>query len=243
MLSTDRRDYSGCSLPQLPNTAQEAEYLQAKSSSWHLKPATFTGTEATEAQVKALHSPYILHLATHGFFLPDIQPTNQTRTLQFDQKMPVVLHNPMQRSGLALAGAELTLDAWKRGEVPDTENDGILMADEVALLDLQNTWLVTLSACDTGIGEARAGEGVLGLRRGFIQAGAQNLLMTLWPVSDKWTVDLMKGFYDVAMRTGNAPDALADVQREYLVKLKTEKNLVFAARLAGPFVMNFQGKP
>jgi len=89
----------------------------------------------------------------------------------------------------------------------------------------------------------RAGEGVLGLRRGFIQAGAQNLLMTLWPVSDKWTVDLMKGFYDEAMRTGNAPDALADVQREYLVKLKKEKNLAFAARLAGPFVMNFPGKP
>ena len=242
-LSADRRDYDGYSLPRLPNTEQESQFLSSNCTSWHLKPATFTGTEATEAQVKGLHSPYILHLATHGFFLPDTQTTNQTRTLQLDQKPPVVLHNPMQRSGLALAGAELTLDAWKRGEVPDTENDGILMADEVALLDLQNTWLVTLSACDTGIGEARAGEGVLGLRRGFIQSGAQNLLMTLWPVSDKWTVDLMKGFYDEAMRTGNAPDALADVQREYLIKLKKEKNLVFAARLAGPFVMNFQGKP
>jgi len=242
MLSMDRRDYNGISLAQLPNTDQEAEFLKANSSGWHLKPASFTGTEATEAQVKSLHSPYILHLATHGFFLPDTEPTNQTRTLQLDQKMPVVLHNPMQRSGLALAGAQLTLDAWKRGEVPDTENDGILMADEVALLDLQNTWLVTLSACDTGVGVARAGEGVLGLRRGFIQAGAQNLLMTLWPVSDKWTVDLMKGFYAKAMKTGNAPDALADVQREYLVKLKKEKNIVIAARLAGPFVMNFQGR-
>jgi CHAT domain-containing protein len=111
------------------------------------------------------------------------------------------------------------------------------------MLDLQNTWLVTLSACDTGIGEVRAGEGVLGLRRGFIQAGAQNLLMTLWPVSDKWTVDLMKAFYERAMKTGDAPSALADVQRDFLVKLKKEKNPIMAARLAGPFVMNFQGKP
>jgi CHAT domain-containing protein/Tfp pilus assembly protein PilF len=243
MLSSDMRDYNGISLPRLPNTAQEAAYLTANSLAWHLKPAAYTGTAATEAQVKALHSPYILHLATHGFFLPDTEMTNRPGNFGLKQKMPVILHNPMQRSGLALAGAQLTLDSWQKGEAPDTENDGILMADEVAMLDLQNTWLVTLSACDTGLGEARAGEGVLGLRRGFIQAGAQNLLMTLWPVSDKWTVDLMEAFYDRAMKTGDAPGALADVQRDFLVKLKKEKGLVMAARLAGPFVMNFQGKP
>ena len=241
ILSTDQRDYKGISLSQLPNTAQEADFLNIHSSGWHLKAVTHTGTEATEAEVKSLHSPYILHLATHGFFLPDTETTN-TSNLSLNARMPVVLHNPMHRSGLALAGAQLTLDAWKRGETPDTENDGILMAQEVALMDLQNTWLVTLSACDTGVGEARAGEGVMGLRRGFIQAGCQNLLMTLWPVSDKWTVDLMKGFYERAMKTGNAPEALAEVQREYLKKLKAEKNVVIAARLAGPFVMSFQGK-
>jgi CHAT domain-containing protein/Tfp pilus assembly protein PilF len=243
MLGTDQRDYNGYSLASLPNTEQEARFLSSKSSDWHLKPSIFTGSAATEAQVKALHSPYILHLATHGFFLPDTEPTNQPPHLSLDRKLPVVLHNPMQRSGLALAGAQVTLEAWKRGEVPDPDNDGILMAQEVGLLDLQNTWLVTLSACDTGIGEARAGEGVMGLRRGFIQAGAQNLLMTLWPVSDKWTADLMAAFYDRAMKTRNAPDALAEVQREYLIKLKQEKNPVMAARLAGPFVMNFQGRP
>jgi CHAT domain-containing protein len=96
----------------------------------------------------------------------------------------------MHRSGLALARAQTTIEAWKRDEVPPVENDGILTAEDVSTLDLQGTWLVTLSACDTGSGEARAGEGVMGLRRGFIQAGAQNLLMTLWPISDEVTVQI-----------------------------------------------------
>ena len=73
----------------------------------------------------------------------------------------------MHRSGLALAGAQVTLDDWKRGVTPPTESDGIVTAAEVGELKLSGTWLVTLSACDTGTGEARAGEGVLGLRRGF----------------------------------------------------------------------------
>jgi len=100
---------------------------------------------------------------------------------------------------------------------------------------------VVLSACDTGDGEARAGEGVMGLRRGFIQAGAQNLLMTLWPVSDRWTMEMMEAFYERALKSGDAPGALAEVQREYLVKLKEQKNPVAAARLAGPFILTFQG--
>ena len=151
--------------------------------------------------------------------------------------------NPMHRSGLALAGAQTTLAAWKRDEVPPVQNDGILTAEEVGTLDLQGTWLVTLSACDTGSGEARAGEGVLGLRRGFLQAGAQNLLMALWPISDEVTVQIMSDFYDDAHQTENAPEALAEVQRRWLVKLRAEKGLVQAVNLAGPFIMSSQGKP
>src|SRR6202022_1384503 len=102
------------------------------------------------------------------------------------------------RSGLALAGANSTIEAWKHGQVPPREGDGIMTAEDVSTLDLQGTWLVTLSACDTGSGQARAGEGVMGLRRGFIQAGAQNLLMTLWPISDEVTVQIMSDFYETA---------------------------------------------
>src|SRR6185436_16360834 len=148
---------------------------------------------------------------------------------------------PMYRSGLALTGAQQTLGEWSRGEIPPTENDGIVTAEEVGGLKLDGTWLVVLSACDTGSGEARAGEGVLGLRRGFIQAGAQNLLMTLWPISDQTTVQIMLDFYDAADKSKNAPQALAEVQRNWLVKLRKERGLLDAVRLAGPFIMSSQG--
>ena len=149
----------------------------------------------------------------------------------------------MNCNGLALAGANSTLKAWKNGASPPAKDDGILTAEDVSTLDLKSTWLVTLSACDTGSGEARAGEGVMGLRRGFIQAGAQNLLMTLWPISDEVTVQIMSDFYEAAHKTGNAPEALADVQRDWLVKLRKEHGLVHAVRRAGPFIMSSQGKP
>ena len=77
----------------------------------------------------------------------------------------------------------------------------------------------------------------------FIQAGAQNLLMTLWPISDEVTVQIMSDFYDAAHNSGNAPEALAEVQRNWLVKLRTEKGLAQAVNLAGPFIMSSQGKP
>src|SRR5204863_2924936 len=135
-----------------------------------------------------------------------------------------------------------TLAAWTRGEVPPIANNGIVTAEEVGGLKLDGTWLVVMSACDTGLGEARAGEGVMGLRRGFIQAGAQNLLMTLWPISDQTTVQIMLDFYDAAEKTKNAPRALAEVQRDWLVKLRKERGLLEAVRLAGPFIMSSQGK-
>jgi CHAT domain-containing protein len=80
------------------------------------------------------------------------------------------------------------------------------------------------------------------LRRGFVQAGAQNLLMTLWPISDQVTVNIMLDFYDAAEKTHNAPQALAEVQRNWLVKLRKERGLLAAVRLAGAFIMSSQGK-
>ena len=89
----------------------------------------------------------------------------------------------------------------------------------------------------------RSGEGVLGLRRSFMMAGAENLLMTLWPVSDQTTPEIMADFYREALKTGNAPGSFAKVQREWLVKLRKEKGLLAAVRDAGPFVMATIGKP
>jgi len=88
-----------------------------------------------------------------------------------------------------------------------------------------------------------AGEAVMGLRRGFVEAGAQNLLMTLWPISDEFTIQIMSDFYDAAHQSQNAHEALAKVQRDCLVKLRTEKGLAQAVSLAGPFIMSSQGRP
>ena len=197
---------------------------------WGWTPTELTAKEATKEALLKIRSPDILHLATHGFFAKEDPSTAQTEpgaSLNDRQRVTksIFFKNPMHRSGLALAGAQTTIEAWKRDEVPPVGNDGILTAEDVSTLNLQGTWLVALSACNTGSGEARAGEGVMGLRGGFIQARAQNLLMTLWPISDEVTVQIMSDFYEAAHNSGNAPEALAEVQRNWLLKLRTEKGL------------------
>jgi CHAT domain-containing protein len=232
----------------LEGTQKECDRLVSAFKGWHWQAEAFTGPEATKAALRQVHSPYTLHLATHGFFQPEDQPDTKSverrpASLERSVSQSRFFKNPMHCSGLALAGAQSTLQAWKRGEVPPIENDGIVTAEDVAALDLKGTWLVTLSACDTGVGEAKVGEGVLGLRRGFLQAGAQHLLMTLWPINDETTVQIMTDFYDAARKTANPPQALAQVQRDWLVKIRKEHGLAQAVRLAGPFVMSSQGKP
>jgi tetratricopeptide (TPR) repeat protein/CHAT domain-containing protein len=252
--SMEMRDLQSMWLPALPGTAAEAADLER----WAGKAVkVFLGPDATEAELRQVSSPRVLHLATHGFFLPEVELGKQTNPLLQPIELrketnPLVqpseipktkLENPMYRSGLSLAGAQRTLKAWGRGEIPPIENDGIVTAEEVGGLKLNGTWLVVLSACETGSGEARAGEGVMGLRRGFIQAGEQNLLMTLWPINDRITVEIMLNFYEAADKTHNAPEALAEVQRGSLIKLRKERGLLPAVRLAGPFLMSSQGKP
>jgi tetratricopeptide (TPR) repeat protein len=241
--SVEMRNLQSIALPNLPGTEKESRELEslARQTSWEMK--TSLGRGASEAELRKVDSPRILHLATHGFFLPEPTPQLGVRMdpPSLNEASKASLLNPMHRSGLAVAGATNTLQAWGRGEAPSPDNDGIVTAEEVGSLKLDGTWLVVLSACDTGSGEAKAGEGVLGLRRGFIQAGSRNLLMTLWPISDDTTVRIMLDFYSAAFKTGNAPQALADTQRDWLVKLRKEQGLLAAVRLAGPFIMSCQG--
>jgi len=241
--SQEMRDLQSISLPSLPGTAKESAELEmrAKKSGWQFR--SNLGSEATEAELRKVSAPRVLHLATHGFFLSkgNLGPPGSSLA-EADDIPKGILVNPMHRSGLAVAGAQTTLQSWARGEVPPTENDGIVTAEEVGGLRLKDTWLVTLSACDTASGEAKAGEGVMGLRRGFVQAGAQNLLMTLWPISDETTVEIMLDFYDAAFKSGNAPQALADTQRDWMVKLRKDRGLQAAVQLAGPFIISSQGK-
>ncbi len=265
----DMRELRNLNLTPLPGAEAEVRYLGASAPGWGLDTVTYLGEEATEGAVRELSGPHILHLATHGFFLPDpesgpqqglfemqmIQGTEQffPRPEPLSQQgsfkmaairmpggstLPGLLGNPMHRSGLALAGAQNTFRAWDEGVFPPADSDGILTADEVGLLDLDGTWLVVLSACDTGGGEARAGQGVLGLRRGFLYSGAQNLMLTLWPVDDAYTQRFMEEFYPRALKDGDAAGTLFELQRSEMVRIREEEGLAAAVRLAGPFVLN-----
>jgi CHAT domain-containing protein len=152
-----------------------------------------------EAVLHDRETPRLLHLATHGFFLKDQDPgalaetSDKRRKIQVSSttaKPNLTIENPLLRSGIALAGANRTLQSGGVGN-----SDGIVTAEKVLGLRFRGTEMVVLSACDTGVGEVRAGEGVFGLRRAFLQAGAKSLVMSLWSVPDRETKELMIAFY------------------------------------------------
>ena len=188
------------------------------------------GSAAIERVLKAARSPRILHIATHGFFLsdeerkPDEGLTRLSRGLAGMAGPPPVpmrpggqkIENPLLRSGLALAGANRWAEAAKAGDV----DDGLLTALEVSGLRLRGTELVVLSACDTGVGELKRGEGVFGLRRAFIAAGARTLVMSLWKVPDEETAELMEGFYRRWLSGQEKHAALRDTQLAMIAKLR-----------------------
>lgn len=211
---------------------------------------TVKGAEATEAELRSgVRRPHLLHFATHGLYLPaaveSVPPG--ARETPFVPAEVAGFQNPMFGSCLALAGLGDTVAAWSQGVVPDPESDGLLMANEVAEFDLEGTLLVALSACDTASGEATSGDGVLGLRRGFRMAGAENVLSTLWPISDAATVAIMKQLYE-GLATTTPADSLCAAQREWLVRFRDKTEIppddplpvagfYWAINLAGPFLM------
>ena len=224
----------------LPGTEREAAFLQQEARTARIGVQVYRGAGASKDNLAKQDSPYVLHLATHGLYLSGDDVPNFPASMGSEAIASQSLAaQSMSRSLLALAGASVTLRDWKRGIFPPPDNNGLLTAQEVAGLNLDHTWLVVLSACDTGSGEAQAGEGVLGLRRGFAEAVAQNLLITLWTVDDAETADLMEAFYREALRSGDAPGALARVQRASLEKLRKTAGLSEAVRKAGPFILNY----
>ena len=221
--SVEMRDLQGISLPSLPGTEKEAAELEtrAKKSNW--QPQTYLGANATEAELRKVNSPRILHLATHGFFLPEIDLGKTIDPRQPGQDIPKgKLVNPMHRSGLAMAGAQRTLQAWGRGDVPPTENDGIVTAEEVGGLKLNGTWFVVLSACDTGIGKLNGQEGVATLVRPFLVAGAQSVLANLWQADDQFTLVLMREFYSRLARGATKAVALREAKLELIKRFGAE---------------------
>ena len=188
--------------PPLPGTKREVDDVAALLRQHHYRVTTLVGEAALEERLKALQSPAVLHIATHAFFEADT-----ARRLLGSQ-------NPMLRAGLVLAGASHRDMTYLSPLHPATPtDDGILTALEASDLSLDSTALVVLSACETGLGEVRTGEGVYGLQRAFRMAGAGSLLMSLWRVSDEATQQLMGQFYRHLLAGQPAAAALRRAQQ------------------------------
>jgi len=189
-----------------------------------LNVSTLKGQAATEEHFKNLSrskeresSPRVIHLSTHGYFYPD-PFLNTSFTLPGGMAHTIAsADNPLIRSGLILAGGNY---AWKKGEPfrPWME-DGILTAYEIVPMDLSNTELVVLSACESGLGDIDGNEGVYGLQRAFKIAGVRFIIMSLWQVPDAATVELMTRFYTHLLKH-NRPvrTSLLQAQKEMRVE-------------------------
>ncbi len=240
-------------LSQLPGTRKEMDEISLIASEKGFEVTQYSGSEAREDILRAWdRSPDILHFATHGLVLPPTaalshksagSSENVDRVSRTDLSAGTGLaDNSLRRSMLALAGASDTFSQWKSGNAPDPSNDGLLSAEEVVGLNLEDTSLAVLSACDTGAGEALSGEGVFGLRRGFLMAGVDHLLMTFWPIADEQTAELMTGLYEKVAESEHPVLALQQVQRESLAKWKSEVGIGTAVYLAGPFALSTSGQ-
>jgi len=174
------------SIDPLPGAEKEILNITKLMAKKNWKYRTLIGDSATESSIKAMESPRVFHVATHGFFMNEV--TNEKNVGKED-----IADNPLLRSGLLFTGAGELL---ANNNIYDfNKADGILTAYEAMNLNLDNTELVILSACETGRGEIKSGEGVYGLQRSFIVAGADNVVMTLFKVNDQVTQELMNDFY------------------------------------------------
>ncbi len=197
----------------LPGTRQEAEAIQRLIPQAQL----FLGPEASKERLLHLPTPGVLHLATHGFFLEDGSAPQGSRAVgQFgvlgNEPLVPRLPDPLLRSGLVLAGAHAQASNASSSAAPPAES-ALVTALELAGLNLWGTQLVVLSACDTGRGDVKLGQGVYGLRRAFVVAGAETVVMSLWKVNDETTRQLMEAYYRNLLAGRGRAAALREAMR------------------------------
>ncbi len=209
---TDAWDY-------LIGTLEEVNNIATIAKKSNLTVNLYNDKQATETIIKTFdfnQQPHILHLATHGYFYPN--PTQSTNSIA--DNAFVSSSNSLTRSGLLMAGAN---DFWGTSNTSKDTEDGILTAFEVANLNLSNTQLVVLSACETGLGDINGNEGVFGLQRAFKMAGVNYILMSLWKVPDLETKEFMTEFYNQYFSTKNIEASYYNTQN--YMKTKYPNNL------------------
>jgi CHAT domain-containing protein len=200
---------------RLPGTAVEARAVAPKLAALTARePTVLIGDRATKRGVKSATRPRVLMLATHGFYLPP-EPQHRTTGKDWYEALTLPLAvgdeavNPLRRSGLLLAGCN---------REPESGDDGVLTGLDVLSLDLRGCELVVLSACETGLGEVRDGEGVGGLRQAFLAAGAERVMSTLWQVPDLESARLMSRCFELQAGGQPAGAALRQAQLEAVAR-------------------------
>lgn len=196
----------------LAGTKKEVETIDGllKKNNWITYK--YTGEDALEDKIKTYsrqQAPYIMHIATHGYFFRPLTPSVEGSKEFY--KQIIYAQNPLMRSGLILTGANRV---WKGKRPIEGLDDGILTAYEISNLDLFQTDLVVLSSCETGLGDVYDSEGIFGLQRALKSAGVRKLLVTLWRIPDKETALLMGSFYKHYLMTNSAEKALRLAQKE-----------------------------
>lgn len=199
------------SIPDLPGTEKEVNELEQllKSKGW--RTSEYLETSASEEQVKDQESPKIFHIATHGFYTPAISADEAKKMTESEAQLT---ENPLLKTGLLLKGAG---DLLTKTKYNYNMESGILTAYEAMNLNLDKTDLVVLSACETGLGEVSNGEGVYGLQRAFLVAGAKVLIMSMFKVDDEATQKLILNFYKKWLNTGNLRQSFIDAKKELRV--------------------------
>jgi len=205
----------------LPGTKKEIFEIAKDLKYFNYNAITFSDDKATEESFKEIGksklSPRVLHIATHGYFYPDPKTSNnQPLNGDLNGSAFKISDHPMLRSGLILAGGNAV---WEGQPAKPGKDDGILTAYEISQMNLSNTELVILSACETGLGDIQGNEGVYGLQRAFKIAGAKYLMMSLWQVPDEETKEFMISFYKNWLQEKlSIPDAFRLTQKQMRAK-------------------------
>jgi len=212
-------------LGYLEGTKTEVEQINQQLSTSTWRTILLENNDATEeniTQLEGKNAKSILHLATHGYAFPEFDYSDTTISKNSFRYSFRYSQNPMVRSGLILAGGNW---AWTGSDTLTSlgaEQNGILTAEEVAQLNLKKTKLVVLSACETGLGKIDGSEGTFGLKRGFKLAGVEQMIVSLWSVPDKETMELMTLFYTDLTKTLNPIASFENAQREMRNKYPTQ---------------------
>jgi CHAT domain-containing protein/tetratricopeptide (TPR) repeat protein len=206
LLPTDIRKVT---ITSLPGTLKEVEDISNLLNDNKWQAHLFFNAQATVTQVKQTTNIRLLHIATHGFFLDNIEPLSEKKV--FGINLSNSYENPYLRTGLLFTGAETTIN--NTASASGNSDDGILTAYDVLSLNIGKPELVVLSACETGLGDIKNGEGVYGLQRAFQIDGARNIIMSLWKVDDEITSEFMDVFYKKWIEGSSIHDALKEARQ------------------------------